>query len=247
MKNYIGITGFKSAEEVRSIADYAAEGTPRIMYGVLTSPKNTLDFHSEGRRRAATSKLESIFSAVPLNGFPMLHHCTYNRNFVNELDLILGYNSIYDKGLVKSLQINQRLPEISEVIMLRKKYPELEVVIQLEPPDLENPKSTAKKLIKYEGLFDYIIIDPSRGAGIALDFTNSLDVLNAIKTNAMPVIAGGLHPENVKQTVGFFKKNYSGEFCIDAEGRLRTPDDNALDIGRTKEYVKRGREGYVKN
>jgi len=245
MEKYIGITGFKTQEEIVRCKvgswSYSEGKGPIVMYGILTSKKSIAYPLREGTRRPSLENLSSVLEEIPFESLPTIHHCTDNRHFSEELDIILSQDRIYDRGLVKAMQINQRLPEISELEKIKKNYSNLKIILQLEPEDLANPKHTGKIVNNYDGLADYVIIDPSRGVGITLDMHNSLDVLKEIKINAMPVIAGGLNPNNVREVINFFRKEYGHNFCIDAEGKLRDESDT-LDINKMQSYLK---EAYL--
>ena len=247
MNRYIGITGFKAAEEVHFCDSVAKGKEPMLMYGILTSQKSIHSPELEGSRRPAMTKVQEILSTVPEYALPMIHHCSDNRNISEEISRIFSYDSIYDKELVKALQLNQRLPEIKELEKIKGKYDGLQMVLQLEPPDLANPQETGKIVKNYDGIIEYIIIDPSRGAGKELDLDNTLEVLLALDTKAIPVIAGGLNPGNVADVIQFFRKKYGDNFCIDAEGRLRE-DPNYLSRNLAGNYIRNALKAYnIKN
>lgn len=243
IKRYIGITGFKTKEEIDACKIISLNKEPIIMYGILTSQKTLNNPSSEGSRRPSLYQVPQLLEAIPKNAMPTIHHCTDNRDFYLELDKVLSYDNIYDKRLCTAIQLNQRLPKISELEKTIKKYPDLNIILQLEPMDLATPKNTGKKLNEYSGLIDYVIIDPSRGVGITLDINNSLEVLKEIKINAIPVIAGGLNSQNIKEVITFFRKEYGNNFCIDAEGKLRDENDK-LNIKKMQSYITEAYKGY---
>lgn len=243
MRRYIGITGFKTVDEVYFCDSVASRKEPMLMYGVLTSQKSLKDPELEGSRRPAMIAVPELLAAVPDYALPMIHHCSDNRKIAEELSRILSYEDIYDRGLVKAVQLNQRLPDISELEKVKNRYTGLQIVLQLEPPDLIDPKGTGRMVKNYEGLIEYVIIDPSRGAGKKLSLNNTLEVLLALETKAMPVIAGGLRPYNVAETIRFFRAKYGDDFCIDAEGGLRE-DENCLSRKLAGGYIQEAMMAY---
>jgi phosphoribosylanthranilate isomerase len=246
MQRYIGITGFKTVDEINYVKELARDNTPQIMYGILTSQKGLNYPTLTGSRRPAMQDITSLLEAIPKNGLPMIHHCTDNRNVSEEVLKVFSYDNMYDKGLVNAVQINQRLPELKELEKIKNKMPNLEIVLQLEPEDLEHPKTAAIKTKEYGSLIDYVIIDPSRGIGKTLDLTTTLNVLNGLReydVKATPVIAGGLSGENVTEIVEFFKKEYGDNFSIDSEGRLRE-FENTLSRDRVKKYLENAYRAY---
>ena len=243
MNKYIGITGFKTEEEVNACYEASLGLEPIIMYGVLTSRKNFSNILSEGNKRPAFINLAHILESVPKNALPTIHHYTNNRQISTELDTLLIADDIYDRGLCKAVQINQRLPNVKEIETIKKKYSDLKIILQLQPQDIEIPETTGRKVKYYDGLVDYVIIDPSRGVGKELDMYDTLKVLNKIQINAIPVIAGGLSSENVANVISFFKREYGNEFCIDAEGKLRDEFDR-LSLEKMMSYMKEAYRAY---
>jgi phosphoribosylanthranilate isomerase len=243
MDRYIGITGFKTIDEVITCKVNSMGQKPIVMYGVLTSAKTIAYPEKEGTRRPSLENLGALLWKIPIGSLPTIHHCTYNRKFSQELDTILSYDRIYDLGLVKAVQINQRLPEVSEIEKIKKKYSDIKIILQLEPDDIADPKATGRLVNDYDGLVDYFIIDPSRGIGKGLDVNDTMTMLDNIKINAMPVIAGGLCASNVGYLVKFFRKEYGDNFCIDVEGRIRDADDK-LNIKKMTEYMGEAYRAY---
>jgi len=243
MERYIGITGFKTKEEIDACIEESSGKEPMIMYGILTSPKNFSNIAREGSRRPAFINLASLLEYVPKSAMPTIHHCSNNRQISSELDTLLIADDIYDRGLCKAIQINQRLPDVKEIKTFKKKYSDIKIILQLEPEDIADPKATGQIVNNYEGLVEYVIIDPSKGIGKELNVYDTLKVLNNLKINAMPVIAGGLSAENVGAVVKFFRKEYGDGFCIDVEGKIRDVEDK-LSVEKMTSYIKEAYKVY---
>jgi phosphoribosylanthranilate isomerase len=243
IERYIGITGFKTKEQVEACRQASIGLEPIIMYGVLTSQKTLIDPTSEGTKRPALVNITGLLEYIPKTALPTIHHYTENRQFMQELGQILSFQNIYDKGFVKAVQLNQRLPDISEVEKLKNQYSNIKIILQLEPQDIATPEVTGKIVSNYQGLVDYVIIDPSRGIGKELNIHDTLKVLNNLKIDAIPVIAGGLSKDNVYDLVKFFRKEYGNNLCIDAEGKLMN-NQGTLSIDKMKGYLDAAYRGY---
>jgi hypothetical protein len=242
-KRYIGVTGFKTVKEVELCRDTSRGRKPSIMYGILANPKTISYPGIEGTRRPKLTDISKLLPHMPRDSIPTIHYCTQNRQVSKELASILDYDSNFNEGY-RTVQLNQRLPDVREIEKLKNRYSGiLTVILQLEPPDLADPKKTGKILNDYNGLVEYVIIDPSLGAGLDLDKSTSLRMMNEIKINAMPVIAGGLSGNNVAQTIAFFRSEYGENFCIDAEGQLRGRSDELI-VPKMKSYLKEAHDAY---
>jgi phosphoribosylanthranilate isomerase len=92
-------------------------------------------------------------------------------------------------------------------------------------------KDIAEMIKRYNDLIDYVLIDPSGGAGQPFDLNFARECfqhLQAIDHIGFG-IAGGLHPGNLHQLHELLKD--FPDFSIDAQGKLRDRADNlALEI-----------------
>ena len=100
-----------------------------------------------------------------------------------------------------------------------------------------SPAKIAERVREYEGLVEYVLIDPSGGLGQEFDLTfaaNCFRELQKVESIGFG-IAGGLHADNLDRLRPLLRE--FPDFSIDAEGRLRDADDN-LDIDKARAYLK---------
>jgi hypothetical protein len=95
----------------------------------------------------------------------------------------------------------------------------------------------AQKLHEYEGLVEYVLIDPSAGKGQDFNLTFAKQCLWALEKSGPESmglgIAGGLHAHNLGRLQKLVSEH---ELSIDAEGKLRDKDDN-LSVAAARAYV----------
>jgi len=131
-----------------------------------------------------------------------------------------------------------RWPDPNVLYEFKKQFPEKKIVIQMEKGDFDDyrPKEMAEKLLEYENIGNYVILDMSGGAGIEMNPQKLIKYALAIseKTNFQLVFAGGLHSKNlhiIKPILKIFPNA-----CIDAEGQLMNKW-GSLDPEKTIPYL----------
>ncbi len=274
MKNpspYIGITGFKTKEEIIKTANAFKENYEKCrayksphepMFGFLCSNKRLEDKLSEGTQSPAFIQLKELIDyAVDADSLkkciPMIHYHTENAGKTSGFSAPIEQSSpgkekladeikevferIYDK--CKAVQLNMTWPAIEQVEKIKKEFPDMQIVFQLNKYALKDAgiEAVVKRTKEYEKFVDYVLIDPSGGLGAEFDLEKSTELMTAIENemkNKTIGIAGGLDGENVKEkVVTITKKIKHSYFCIDAQGRLRTENKNEISIEKTYKYV----------
>jgi len=130
------------------------------------------------------------------------------------------------------VQINVSWPKPRDVNQIKVNYPKLKTILQVS-----NFDSLKDRIGKYN--VDYALIDTSRGEGKDLDMNEAVGAYDIISENSKATIgfAGGFSPENVNDRVWSLRWDLGARnFCIDAQGRLRTED--RLDMSKVEEYLK---------
>jgi len=246
MKPYIGITGFKSLHEVKSIsraADLLGLGNNKeyaLMMGFLTSDNRLRELTKESHRSPAFADLPELLSAVPDSMFPVIHHHTdHPEQLGDQLSTI--FNVLYGENLCRAVQINIDWPDTDILKQTKERFPDLDIVLQLPQNALNVPvDGLVSKASEYAGLVSYILIDPSAGAGINYDSSKAVNVLNRLN-DAIPStingVAGGLCAKNVFDQTTDIVSGYANKFFIDAENKLRSDDWLSLDIGKCMHYL----------
>jgi phosphoribosylanthranilate isomerase len=240
-KPYIGITGFINPEQVTNTAAmFEKAGMPEgytAMFGILTSPKHWKKGTQTDRFPDATN-IEATLTAVPKWGLSTIHYGDgFERDFPNDpLELL---KPLYDKGICKGVQLNMTRPTVSGVASLKEIMPELQIVYQLSQSesriqDIEEVVSATKP---YDAFVDYVLVDPSGGAGLSFDNRHGLTLMNALQSemDATIGIAGGLSGDNVIEKTAIIQKEYTQQFFIDAEGQLLTRE--GFDMNKVNTYI----------
>ncbi|KYK26761.1 hypothetical protein AYK26_04780 [Euryarchaeota archaeon SM23-78] len=255
-KAYVGITGYKTTQEVKDMAEMFREsGFPNIryevMFGVLSSYKRIDDVNSEGKKSPCLSKLPEILQEIPSWGLPMIHYYTPRKeSLCTEILSLFTHDPLYDANLCRAVQLNVDWPPLEHLNYIIKEFPELKIVLQLPPRATEGLglEEIAKRAKEYDNLVKYALIDPSRGKGLDFEVQYSVELMSALN-QAMPHtrigIAGGFDADNVKKKVPLIKEKYQEDFFIDAQGRLRTEDRKALDLNKAERYIKACSEVFL--
>lgn len=243
MKNYIGITGFKTKEEIHNAAETFRKaginnGKYTAMFGILISGWQLKERTRESRRNPALIDVPDLIKEIPEEYLPVIHYCSHNADFKAEHVINMFKNDIYAR--CKAMQLNTDWPESSELAKLKENFKELQIILQYDPRTLL-AESAAKKILKeYTGLVDRILIDPSLGAGIPFNEKETGNILNTLKNAGLEsfIVAGGLSGDNVHRKLSRIKEIYKGDFSVDAEGQLRTQNDQHLSAEKVNSYIK---------
>lgn len=240
---YIGITGFMSRKEVDEILqNVPADLNRQIMIGVLASFKTLQHFkNSMPNRYPELENIRGIFSQHP-KALNLIHYNTKERETL--CAQLLGLAKIAGHHL-HGFQLNVSWPEPKDLETFHTQSDKkMKIVLQIGSGAFEkidhSPEKLARKVkTEYEGLIDYILLDPSGGQGKQFDPEKAkayLDALLDVNINAALGVAGGLCAE----TLGSFELlvKYFPDLCVDAEGRLRDKDDN-LDLKLAQAYLRR--------
>lgn len=241
IKEYIGITGFKTLEEINSLSTVFQQSLNKEysgMYGFLISNTQLNKPSVESSRNPALKNLKTLINAVPENMMPTLHYCSSLRSLdLDNLTRVLEYDDLYDS--CKFLQINLDWPSVNDLGKLKERFPDLYIIQQLNPRH-EDTANMLSSIEEYGELVDKLLIDPSLGAGIAYNAKESVEIVNSINKNSENftyVVCGGLSENTVYSRVKEMQSLLNVNFSIDAEGRLRTQDRMSLDLIKCKRYI----------
>ena len=233
-KPYIGITGFKTAQEVFDVLSCFFSKTDRLlMVGGLASLKTMRGNKNKWAHRYPTMEdISVIFQDHP----QVLNLIHYNTEELDTLADQLVAMTEFGGTNLHGFQLNVPWPPLSQLDIYRAMHLEKQIVLQIggRAFDMINnsPEQLVKKVAEYEGLIDCILLDPSGGYGKQFDpesLMNYLQTLQAEDLNIGLGIAGGLSPVNLDIIRPFAIK--FPDLSIDAEGRLRnTNDDLDLDL-----------------
>jgi hypothetical protein len=211
-----------------------------VMVGVLASGKTIRGESNKWPRRYPL--------ACHLNGIFGEHDNVLNLIHFNtrQLDVLLQ-DMTYTHALAgphcHGFQLNIAWPSREVLSRYRAWAPRNRstIVLQCGPDALaqlnRDPKRIADRVARYEGLVDYVLIDPSAGLGKEFDVEFAGRCFRALTDRAPETIgigiAGGLHAGNLDRLeplLGDFR------FSVDAEGKLRDSNDD-LDVRAAREYL----------
>lgn len=246
MRPYIGITGFTSAEEVKSaleIFEREKKSLPHLlMVGVLASIKT---LHGQTNRHPNRyPKIENIFK-IFINHPSALNLVHYASNSTDLLfEQLMAITELIGPDLFHGFQLNIPWPDKKELCFFKKRYPDKKIVLQISRRVIEDSENNALILRheigrNYYNLIDYILLDLSGGRGKLFDILNIKRYLLAMKhdsyfNNIEFGVAGGLSGETIETIKPLFAE--FPDLCIDAEGRLRDKNDY-LDMSAVKKYI----------
>jgi len=238
-KQYIGITGFGHRVEVDSVLE-AVDTDRLVMVGVLMRGRpGTWDPDFRPNRHPKPDVLPGIFgpqrNALNMLHFTPLPGCDLYEHLCIAQELAGPH--------CHGFQLNTPWPDIAALARYKvsSRFRRSTVItLTVQPDALDavgwDPKRIARKLKDYEGVADYVLVDPSAGSGEELDVSFICDCLDAITTlmpNVGHVAGGGLNADNVVEKLSGLLDEF--KVSCDAEGKLRTKDDR-LDIAESIRY-----------
>jgi len=236
MKQYIGITGFKTRAEVEAVNEMIED--QYIMFGILASKKRMDNPRIPGKRSPAFQDIRALTKDV--RGWPVLHYFSTTKSGLAEEVLQATSNS----GC-KGVQLNQDWPEPQEVERLHSN--DLEVILQIPKRAQTSIEEVARRAKEYEGIVNYVLVDPSGGLGEEFNLGYGVALMHALR-ESLPEsgigIAGGFSPTNVYNRVQELRKLFSYDFSIDTETRVRTNDTVHLDEARMKKYLSEATQAF---
>jgi hypothetical protein len=245
-KRYIGMTGFTSGEQVAAVLSTrpdardpdTREDKYLVMIGVLVSDKSLAKkLLDQPKRYIQPEALGTVFSSE--RGILNILHINAPREAL--LDTMLAARGLATH--CHGIQVNKSWPDLSIFGHYLKSYPDDKLVLQCGSGALEEAGNSmvtlTRRVMEYEGLATYALIDPSGGRGTPFDERMALQCFGAL--HRLPfglAIAGGLSSARLHK---LHKLKAFSPFSIDAESGLRSRDDefvvrfarNYLDIAHT--------------
>lgn len=238
-KPYIGITGFMSLSDALQVLGVVPADTDRlVMVGVLASLKTMRGIQNKWPNRYPTmDKIASIFPDHPL-ALNLIHYNTKEKDTLgDQLVAMTEFGGANTHGF----QLNIAWPEIDILGEYRKKYTAKQIVLQVggHAFDMVNnsPEQLATRVAEYDGVVEYVLLDPSGGYGKPFDPDRARDYLTALRAKNLNIglgVAGGLSPTTLNLVEPLMQE--FPDLSIDAEGCLRTPEDH-LDLNLAWAYL----------
>ncbi len=242
---YVGVTGFMTRSQAEvSLASYSRDlSIPhQLMVGVLVSSKTMRGEPNKWPRRYP--KFADI-AGIFVNNPKALNLIHYSTDFPDTIDSQLNYMADEFMGAhLHGFQLNMRWPAVAKLRAFHKdterKY---RIVLQVGGEAMKqcdnDPWEVASMVLQYGNLIDDVLIDPSGGLGRPFDTQKALRYLRAIRDSGLEVnlgIAGGLGPQQMRHLEPIVEEFPHVSF--DAEGRLRDPETDELNVPYVLAYLK---------
>lgn len=248
---YVGVTGFKDVDEIHNIIWRLAdshqgrlEARP-LMVGVLVNNRTLGNDETEHRsaRFPSMENVRSVFQQASDQGNLMtLRLAHFNTHFPESLGNQLISLAEQCFPYIEGVQLNCCWPDPKQLEAVRPEF--RRIVLQIGSKALadckHDPKQIVERLRRYSGLITDVLIDPSGGTGQFADFQIMRPVLHAIKNWNYGIglgVAGGLCADNVNCLQLRLLFQEFPNLSIDAEGRLRTENDQKLELIETESYI----------
>lgn len=242
-KPYVGITGFTEKSQILALIGQLDvlnwPSTHQVMAGILVSDKSLKGQPLKPlwqNKYPAPETVESLL--VPDNRLLYLVHFNSHRpDFADELWEVLEL-----APSTAGFQLNLCWPDPREIerYRLRPHTTEDVVVLQVGSRALQAVDSRPDKLLSrlrdYQGLVEYLLLDPSGGLGRELDSAMATNMVKELAEAGLNIglgVAGGLEAGTVERLRPMLA-SYPW-LSWDSEGRLRTGD--RLDLAKCYDYL----------
>lgn len=269
---YIGVAGIMTVDELNAIARaYAALNPQRraLFAGILLSSKSVNGIRNKYPERYPS--LDAIFQLIkPSKNIgpecevkTVLHYASDDQ--ATYAFQILGIKKYFD-WLFTSFHMNGWANAPITGFQLNAIWPNLQifkdldfaahfgeyfrVILQIGPqalrlngPDPLTPAELVATLTPYIGTVSNILIDSSCGRGAPLPIQRVTEYLDAIHQAQLPFdigVAGGLDATTINQLQSLFE-TYPN-LSIDAEGLLRDPLTDKMDLNKVRAYMTRAHQ-----
>lgn len=241
---YIGITGFTHRDQINAVVhDALPVDTDRlVMAGVLVSNRTLRgETNKWPNRYPKPEGLKDIFPR---------YNCLLNLIHFNtkEPDKLLD-DMCKAQDLAgpncDGFQLNIAWPDkkVLEQYKTRAQFKRKVVVLQCGARAIQeagSPGNLGLRLHQYDGLIDYVLLDPSGGLGKEFHEAEMHAMLYYAREYTWPItfglgVAGGFHAGNLERLQPLLKEF---DLSIDAEGKLRGQDDH-LDMAAASLYLRK--------
>lgn len=242
-KPYVGITGVTSIVQSEAIAGYAELlGWPRthkVMVGALASYKGLRGRSANPRQYVGVDQIDSVFvnDRVCLN---LIHYNSRANGLFAQLNELLS-----DARYVDGVQLNISWPWLDALRRLQSRFYTV-ITLQISSRAYQMIGGTPTRLVStlapYEGLIEYVLIDPSGGTGKDFDSHLAKVMLKTLVDSGLGMkwgIAGGLGRGKLERLRPLLEIDPG--LSWDAQARLRTISDE-LDESLWKPYLEESRK-----
>lgn len=237
---YVGVSCFDSPDQVWAVRKALLPDRLLMVGGAMHGDaRNWSPAPQWPKRTLSPEKLRQIFFLPTADNVLNLLHYTPAGG---DLGVHLCNAHEVCGAYLHGMQLNtDSLPDIKALEFYRRRFPRSVLVIAARRRTVESlrfdPKRIGERLAEYDGVANYVMVDPSEGMGKEQDPTFVLrcfEEISARMTRVGLVAVGGLSADNVSEKLSPLARRFP--IGTDAEGKLRTADDN-LNVAETIRYV----------
>ena len=247
---YIGVTGFTGKNDIESAVDaYFSSSdtgsTHDFMAGILVSHHG---LQKDGvlprypARYPPVDQIPDLLDAIKSAGgrrvIAAVHYNTKNPRLFNDTEMLFDVIG----GAIDAIQFNVGfIPDMREIEKIKGYHRLVKIIAQINSTIMRERGSRSAAAAVSSIPVDHVLIDPSGGKGKDIDVDHSIGIYKVLsgKTSACIGFAGGFGPENIEErTREYVKKTGTVRFSIDAEGKMRDPATDAMDIEKVAAYIR---------
>lgn len=241
---YIGLTGLTKRHQAITLLNHV-KPQHLVMIGVLASYK-TLSGRLAGQpaRYPVREDISGIFPEKSSRTLNLVH--LNSREDPEQLRFTIDAACNYGGPNMQGLQLNMAWPSPDTLGDWKSSLigRDMRLVLQIGSAAMEacenDPFKMARRIaLVYAGIVDYVLLDGSMGTGKPMDPASVRTFFYEMLARDVPIglgAAGGLDAANAFEVLPPLFAEF-GRFSVDAEGRLRTSDDQ-FSLVRGIEYLR---------
>lgn len=239
LKPYVSICGVRTQVQAQGLRKLFVEQQYKTHIGALGFVTSTDSLSGQQFPQFLTlSELLPLLEKAPVVN--IIHHCSFKpENIVQEIHQILNYEEIYDRGLCRTVQLNNALIDVRTLKEIKERYEDLNIVLSIDKELISNSDLLNEIKIRQRYLA-YFLIDPSYGTGTPFDVQQCSEIfqqLIALFPHLVGGFAGGLNSATVATVAQEIQKNniLSFSLCVDSGVR----GTNGCDIDKAAIYLEK--------
>jgi hypothetical protein len=211
----------------------------RLMGGVLVSAKTLEGRPTTNRRYPAFVEVDRLLHALSRFAWPVIHfNSPVDDAFEPRLQRLLEATPH-----CRGLQLNVRRPPADVLRRLRRDFPAVEIILQVNGSSLRSlaphsdrsdpfaPAAVDAYISSYVGVCAHALLDRSGGTGQGLDLPWAASCLAEfgarwLDRGIRPAVAGGLGPESAVALASLWGQagaRWAAACSVDAESAIRHP------------------------
>ncbi len=237
LKSYVSICGVRTRDQAQGLRKLFAQQHYTTHIGALGFVTSTDSL--TGRRFPQFLTLPELLPLLEKSPSEnIIHHCSSKaENIAQEVEQILSYGEIYEKGLCRAVQLNNGLVAVETLKRIKERYEDLHIVLSIDKEAMSNPKLIAE-INDRKHYLTYFLIDPSYGTGTPFDVQQCAEIFQQLVDNFPHLIggfAGGLNSDTVTGVAQEIQKNNIQSFSLCVDSGVR--GTNGCDLEKAATYL----------